>query len=382
MSLLGYRNYLFSESDAFDSDYADEDLIPMWIADMEFQCPPPVIEAIKKRADHGIFGYSQVFGEEFRNTFLRWSEKRYNWSFNPDHMVFSAGVIPALFNLTKYCCAPDEKVLIFTPSYAFFKLAADRSGNTLVTSDLIDVNGRYEIDFEDFESKAQDPKTSLCIFCNPHNPTGRVWSEDELRRVGNIALANGLRIITDEIHCDLLRIGQTFTPLAKVFPETKRIITCMAASKTFNMAGFMMAQTIIPEDHLRNSWLKKELPLSNPLSIVAVQAAYAEGADWLDALRVYLDANFEFLAQYLKVNLPKAQFRIAEATYLAWVNLEAYFPNEENLTMFFANKAGVLLEGGTMFVSNSDGYVRLNLACPRIQLEQCLHRMKGVLEPS
>lgn len=379
MSLLGYRDYLFTETDAFDSDYSDTDLIPMWIADMEFKSPPAVIDAIKERADHGIFGYSQIFDQEFKTIFLRWSEKRYDWHFNTEHLVFSAGVIPALFNLTKHCCAKDENVLIFTPSYAFFKLAADRGGNTLVTSDLRHVDGRYEIDFEDFEEKAKDPKTTLCIFCNPHNPTGRVWSVEELRRVGEIALENGLRILSDEIHCDLLRVGQTFTPLAKLFPDSDLIITCMAASKTFNMAGFMLAQTIIPEDSLRNTWLKSELPVQNPLSIVAVQAAYANGAEWLDALRSYLDGNFSFVASYLKKYLPEAKFRIAEATNLAWVNVEAYLPNEENLTLFFANKAGVLLEGGNMFVSNGDGYIRLNLACPRVQVEKCLERIAKVL---
>jgi len=379
MSLLGYREYLFSGSEEFDSDYNEADLIPMWIADMEFECPPAVMAAIKDRANHGIFGYTQVFDRQYTKTFLNWCKRRYDWQFNGDHLVFSAGVIPALFSLVKYCCAPDEKVLIFTPSYAFFKLAADRGGNELVISELVETDGRYEINFNDFEAKAQDPKTTLCIFCNPHNPTGRVWTKEELQKVGDIALNNGLRLITDEIHCDLLRIGQEFTPMAKLFPNSDRIITCMAASKTFNLAGFMMAHVIIPEDELRSTWRKNELPLSNPISIAAVKAAYAVGAEWLDALRVYLDANFEFVQEFLKENLPKARFRISESTYLAWINVAAYLPNEENLTMYFANKAGVLLEGGNMFVNNSDGYIRLNLACPRLQVEKCLQRIADSL---
>jgi len=380
MSLEGYRDYLFGGSDAFDSDFNDEDLIPMWIADMEFKCPPAVIEAVKARANHGIFGYSQIFDPQFKEAFLNWSKLYYDWEFDPNHLVTSHGVIPALFSLVKYICAADEKVLIMTPSYAFFKLATEGSNRELVTSNLLYSEGDYTIDFEDIRRKAKDEKVTLCIFCNPHNPTGRVWTDDELLQFGEICLENNVMVISDEIHCDLLRTGKTFTPLAHLFPESDQIITCMAPSKTFNMAGFMIANIIIPNDEVRSLWQKKEIPIDNPLSIAAAQAAYSEGHGWLSELREYLDGNFEFLKNYLSQNLPKAIFKTPDATYLAWVNVSAYLPDEDNLTLFFANKAGVLLEGDTMFVANGAGHIRLNLACPRARLKEGLDRIAMAIQ--
>ncbi|MFS4492321.1 MalY/PatB family protein [Maribacter sp. 2308TA10-17] len=375
MSLGGYRGYLFGNSAKFDSDYKDEELIPMWIADMEFASPPAVVEAVKKRANHGIFGYSQIFDPKYKQTFLEWSKQHYRWEFDPNHLVTSHGVIPALFALVKYICAPDEKVLIMTPSYAFFKLATEGSDRKLVTSDLLYDDGNYTIDFEDFRRKAEDEKVTLTIFCSPHNPTGRIWTDDELKLFGEICLENNVMIISDEIHCDLLRTGKSFTPLARLFPESDQIITCMAPSKTFNMAGFMIANIIIPNDDLRDLWKKEQIPINNPLSIAAAQAAYRDGEEWLSDLKKYLDGNFEFLKSYLAEQLPEAFFEIPDATYLAWVNVEAYLPAEENLTLFFANKAGVLLEGDNMFVANGAGHIRLNLACPRSRLEEGLRRI-------
>lgn len=375
MSLEGYRDYLFGGSDAFHSNYTDDELIPMWIADMEFASPPEVVEAVKNRANHGIFGYSQIFDPNYKQTFLHWSMHHYDWEFDPDHLVTSHGVIPALFALVKYICAPDEKVIIMTPSYAFFKLATEGGGRELVTSDLINDDGNYTIDFEDFRRKTEDEKVTLTIFCSPHNPTGRIWTDEELQKFGEICLENNVMIISDEIHCDLLRTGKTFTPLARLFPESDQIITCMAPSKTFNMAGFMIANIIIPNVDVRTLWKKTQIPIDNPLSIVAAQAAYSQGHMWLSELREYLDGNFEFLKLYLEEHLPKAVFRIPDATYLAWVNVGAYLPDDENLTLFFANKAGVLLEGPNMFVSNGKGHIRLNLACPRSRLEQGLERI-------
>ena len=375
MSMEGFRAYLFDENDELDFPCADDEFISMWIADMEFASPPEISEALKKRIDHGIFGYSQIFDPKYKSSFLDWTTSRYDWSFDTNHLVTSKGIIPALFALIEYICQPDEKVLIVTPSYAFFKHAADHNDRTLVTSDLICEAGHYAMDFEDLRNKAADEKVKLCIVCSPHNPTGRIWEDDELKKLGEICLENKVMIIADEIHCDLLRSGKKFTPMAKLFPTSDQIITCMAPSKTFNLAGFMISNIIIPNDELRNKWKEKQLPIDNPLSIVAAQTAYSEGQEWLSQLTLYLDENFSFLQNYLKEHLPKALFHIPDSTYLAWVDVSAYFPKNENLTLFFANQAGVLLEGGNMFVANSDGYIRLNLACPRIRLKEGLDRI-------
>lgn len=379
MSLLGFREYLFGETEGLNLPCSDDELISMWIADMEFATAPPIVEALQKRVAHPIYGYTQLFDPAYKNAFLNWVKTRYDWRFDLDHLLISKGIIPALFNLIGYICKADEKVMIVTPSYAFFKHGADYNGVELVTSDLMITDGKYELDFDDLRQKAEDEKVRLCIFCNPHNPTGRVWETEELRTLGQICLDNNVLIISDEVHCDLLRTGVDFTPLAKLFPDTDQIITCMSPSKTFNLAGFSFANIIIPNEALRTKWLERHLPIENPLSIVAAKAAYESGSDWLEDLKKYLDENFIFLEAYLKKHLPNALFKIPGSTYLAWINVGSYLPEEENLTLFFANRAGVLLEGGNMFVSNSDGYIRLNLACPRSRLKEGLDRIVKAL---
>lgn len=379
MNTDGFREYIFHASDEMVFPYADDEFIRMWVADMEFATPPEVIRAIKDRLDKRIFGYSKIFDPDYYLTVVNWTQRHYGWTFDKKHLMTSPGVIPALNELVEHLCQPDEKVMIFTPSYAYFKHAADYNQVELVTSALLNQDGRYTIDFVDFAAKVSDEKVKLCIFCNPHNPSGRVWTPAELQRFGEICLANNLWIISDEIHCDLLRNGQTHTPLAKLFPQTDRIITCMAPSKTFNMAGMMFAHVIIPNDELRAIWQTRHYSMENPLSITATQAAYQHGDEWLAQLKNYLDENFAFAKNYLNQNLPRAIFRIPEATYLAWVDISAYLPSETDYSLFFANQAGVLLEGGNLFVANADGYIRLNLACPRSLLAEGLKRICTVL---
>jgi len=375
MNTDGFREYIFHDDGTMTFPYKDEEFIRMWVADMEFATPQVVIDAVKERLDKKIFGYTRVLSPDYYNAFSSWCERRYGWTFPRKELVMSNGIIPALYELVSFICEEGEKVLFLTPSYAFFKYAASFNNRETICSDLINRDGYYEIDFEDLEKKAAEEKTKLFILCNPHNPTGRVWTEEELRKMGEICLKHNVWIISDEIHCDLLRRDKKHIPLAKLFPEEKRIITCMAPSKTFNLAGFMLSNVIIPNEELRKTWLSRHYNFDNPLSIAGAQAAYEKGEDWLNALQEYLDENFELTAEFIKENLPKAKFRISEATYLAWVDLNAYFSKDENLPMFFANNAGVLLEGGNMFVQNSDGFIRLNLACPKSILKEGLERI-------
>lgn len=379
MNTDGFREYIFHAGPDMKFPYADDEFIRMWVADMEFAAPQEVVQAIKDRADKKIFGYTKVFDPEYYNAFSTWTKNLYGWTFPKEHLVTSNGIIPALYELIEYICKPDEKILILTPSYAYFKYAADFNSIETVTSSLVEKDGYYTMDFEDIERKAADEKVAVCIFCNPHNPSGRVWSEEELKKVGKLCLDNGLWLISDEIHCDLLRSGLTHTPMAKLFPDTDRIITCMAPSKTFNMAGLMFSNIIIPNDMLRDTWKKRHYSFDNPLSIAAAQAAYLHGGEWLRELKEYLDGNFEFTKQYLEEHLPKAVYKIPEATYLAWVNINAYVSKDVDLPLYFANNAGVLLEGGNMFVADSDGYIRLNLACPRAMLTEGLKRIYSLL---
>lgn len=375
MNTDGFREYIFHADKTMTFPYADDEFIRMWVADMEFATPDVVIEGIKERLSKQIFGYTRVFDEGYYQAFAAWCARRYDWTFEKEHMVMSNGIIPALYELVEYICAPDEKVLFLTPSYAYFKYAADNSSRGYVCSDLINHDGRYTIDFADLKAKAADEKTTLLIFCNPHNPSGRVWTQEELAQVAEIAERYNLWVISDEIHCDLLRCSRHHIPLGKVMPDYDRLITCMAPSKTFNMAGLMISNVIIRNKELRQTWLARHYNFDNPLSIAAAQAAYEKGEPWVEELRQYLDENFALTERWLKEHLPKAGFRISEATYLAWVDLSAYFSPEESLPMFFAYEAGVLLEGGNMFVQNSDCFIRLNLACPKAVLREGLARI-------
>lgn len=376
MNTDGFRDYIFHADENMKFPYADDEFIRMWVADMEFATPQVVIDGIKERLNRRIFGYTKIFSKEYFNAFFNWCSSRYGWNtFDRKELVTSNGIIPALYELVNYICKPDEKVLFLTPSYAYFKYAADFNSREAVCSDLINEDGYYSIDFEDLEKKASDEKTTLFILCNPHNPTGRVWKEEELKQMGEICKKHNLWIISDEIHCDLLRTDKKHIPLAKLFPEYKRLITCMAPSKTFNLAGLMISNVIIPDEDLRKIWNSRHYSFDNPLSVAAAQAAYEKGEPWLKEMQKYLDKNFEITKEYLAEHLPKAKFRISEATYLAWVDLSEYFSKDENLPMFFAYKAGVLLEGGNMFVRNSDGFIRLNLACPKSILKEGLRRI-------
>ena len=240
-----------------DIPYSDEEIVRMWVADMDFAAPDCVLQALHARVDHGIFGYTEMFGDALPHAFAAWCERMYGWRFPQEQLCTSHGIVPALFDLIRLRCKPGEKALFFTPSYGPFRRAAVDTGHEYVCSDLIrGEDGVFRIDFDDFAAKAADPAVTVCILCNPHNPTGRIWTDDELRRIGEICLENGLLILSDEIHCDLLRSGRTHTPLAKLFPDSERIVTCMAPSKTFNIAGLQFSTIVIPDPELRAAWKK------------------------------------------------------------------------------------------------------------------------------
>lgn len=375
MNMEGFRQYIFHADESMRFPFSDDEFIRMWIADMEFAVPDVVINGIRRRLDQRIFGYTRVFGHAYYDAFASWCKRRYDWCFEHAHLRLSNGIIPALFEMVDWICKPDEKVLFLTPSYAYFKYAAEFSEKGFACSDLINDDGYYRIDWADLEQKAAEEKTTLFILCNPHNPSGRVWTQEELAGMARIIEQNNLWVITDEIHCDLLRQNQRHIPLGKVMPDYGRLVTCMAPSKSFNLAGMMISNIIIRDDALRAQWDKRHYSFDNPLSIAAAQSAYEDGEDWLTALCAYLDANFEAVDRYLAEHLPQARYQISQATYLAWVDLGAYFSPDVNLPEFFTHKAGVLLEGGDMFVQHSDGFIRLNLACPRATVMEGLRRI-------
>lgn len=381
MNVEGYKGYLFGDVDTSDLEEHDE-LIRMWVADMDFATPEVVLDAIRERLDKKILGYTNIFGTDYYEAFVSWTERRFGYTFPQDHLVFSHGIVAGLIELVSYICDNDDKALILTPSYGPFKMACDKNNIKTVYSPMINHNGYYEIDFEDVRQKVETENIKVCIFANPHNPTGRVWSEDELKQLGQIMVDNDVWIISDEIHCDIKRDGQTHVPFAKAVPDYDKIVTAMSQSKAFNIAGLMFSNIIIPNRRLLKTWKLHHFSSENPLSIVATQAAYEKGEDWLAAMNDYLDDNFKYLAQFLEQELPHAEFKIPEATYLAWVDLSYYIKAkhiDEPIAKYFIKHAGVIIEGQEQFVHNAEGHIRINIAVPREIMIKGLQKIKDAL---
>ena len=331
------------------------------------------------RIDRKIFGYTGLFSSDYYDALSAWCRDRYGWSFPREELVISPGVVTALHQLIGDLVGEGECALTLTPAYGQFEVACRHNRVDLLSSRLVrEESGRFVIDWADLEEKVSRRETVLLLLCNPHNPTGRVWSREELEGIGQLALKYDLWIISDEIHCDLLRRGKTHIPMGAVLPEEERLITCMSASKTFNLAGLQMSNIIIRDRTERNRFTRNLLTANaiNPISLAAHQSAYESGGEWLSQLQEYLDGNFDLLTEFLKTELPEAVYAPSEATYLAWVDLSAYFSEGSDLPDFFANQAGVLLEGGSsMFVDNADRCVQLNLAMPRAMVREGLDRI-------
>ena len=375
----GFRGYIFHAGPEKVFPYKDEEFVRMWVADMEFGVAPEILNALRGRIDRRIFGYTGLYDDEYYNAFSKWCKDHYDWGFPQEQLCVTPGIIPALYQLTETLCTRDEKVLVNTPAYGYFVHAAEYAGVGVLTSPLRKkADGTFEMDFEDFEKKCADPACKLVFWCNPQNPTGRMWTEEELRRAGEIMQRYNLWVVSDEIHCDLIRCGRRHIPMAKVMADYPKLITCMAPSKTFNLAGLAFSNIIIRDKALRDRFKDRDklFGMVNPMSLTAAKAAYEHGGAWHEALKEYLDGSFAFVKEFLARELPEAVMYIPEATYLAWVDLGKCLPEGTDLPDFFANKAGVLLEGGNgLFVGNASGYVRLNLAMPRSIIETGLIRM-------
>ena len=379
----GWRPYIFKCGPEKVFPYADDEFIRMWVADMEFAVAPEIRQAIIDRVERKILGYTIVSDNGYYEALLKWCKDRYDWEFKKDELVFSPGVIPALYQLVEDLVAKDEKVLTMTPAYGFFLHACEYNNVELVESPLKITEGKFEIDFEDFDKKAADPKVKVLMLCNPHNPSGRIWTEDELKHIAETAEKNNLWIISDEIHCDLIRTGLSHIPMGKIMPDYDRLITTMSASKTFNLAGMLFSNIIIrnEEERERFQGRDKNIGAANPLSIAAHKAAYEQGGQWLSELKAYIDESFKMVDDFLSENIPDARFTIPEATYFAWVDMSRVLPDVEDLPLFFANNAGVLLEGGDgLFVGNAQGYIRLNLAMPKATIKEGLCRMAEAIK--
>ncbi|WP_073998579.1 MalY/PatB family protein [Anaerococcus urinomassiliensis] len=382
MKLEGYKGYIFHADDSMVLPFADEEFIHLWVADMEFGVAPEILDAIRDRLDRQILGYTGNTDTRLYDALSAWCKERYDFEFKREELVISNGVVPAIIRLIRYIVKEDEKVLFNTPAYGQFANACFKNGREYVTSDLIkDEDGNYYIDFEDMDKKMAQADVPLFILCNPHNPTGRAWSKEELEKIAELIEKHDMWVISDEIHCDLRRAdAPKHIPLGKIMPDYNKLITCMAASKSFNIAGLSESSIIIRDEKVKKQWLFDSDGLVNPLSHEGTIAAYTKGGDWLKECNDYLDGNFSYLYRYLRKELPKIIMTPAQTTYLAWVDFTNYFEENEDVELFFAEKSGVLIEADKAFVDNANRMVRINLACPRDYLKEGLERMVDAIK--
>lgn len=380
----GFRGYIFHAGPEMKFPYADDEFVRMWVADMEFACAPEIVQALHERVDRRIFGYTGVYTDDYYESFSKWCEDHYGMHFPKEQICYRPGIIPALYQLTETLLAPDELVIMNTPAYGYFKHAAEYSSHGVLESPLKKKDdGTFELNYENFEQQCANPKAKLVYWCNPQNPTGRMWTKEELTRIACIVEKYNLWIISDEIHCDLIRVGNRHIPMASIMKDYPKLITCMAPSKTFNLAGLAFSNIMIRDPETREEFISRDklFGMVNPLSLTAAKAAYDHGGQWLEELKAYLDENFRTVKKYFDENIPEAVCYIPEATYLCWVNLGRALPDVEDLPKFFAYKAGVLLEGGNDgFVGNAEGYIRLNLAMPESIIVKGLERMKKAID--
>lgn len=359
-----------------------DDALPLWVADMDFACAEPILKALHERIDKKIFGYTMYDTDECLGAVLNWYKKRYGWEEQKENLFFCGGIVSAYAVLLNLLTKEGEGVVIQRPIYYPFTMKANSNGRQIVDSPLIYADGNYTIDFDDLDKKMAEPNNKVLVFCSPHNPAGRVWTEEEIQKVVDICKKYDKWIICDEIHCDLLRCGMTFHPILKVAPDyADRIAVCTAPSKTFNLAGMKTSNIVIHNKELQAAWKeliggKLSMNGAGTLGLTAMIAAYNEGEEWLEQLKEYLDGNFAYIDAFLKEHLPKAHMVPSEGTYLAWIDFNGYVDGDaEKLEEIMQKKARVALDEGYIFGDAGRGFERINIATPRSVVEDCMDRI-------
>lgn len=358
----------------------DKEVLPMWVADMDFPTAPCIINALEKRVEHGIFGYTRV-PEEYYDAVISWFSRRHHWKPRREWFIYTSGVVPALSAVIKALTNVGDKVLTLTPVYNCFFSSIRNNGCELDSCALRYENNTFSIDYEDLERRAADPKTTLMLLCNPHNPSGRVWTREELRRIGDICIKNNVVVVADEIHCELVHPGFTYTPFASVSEEfQKHSVTCVAPSKAFNIAGLQIANIIVENDKWRQR-IDKAININevcdvNPFGVIATIAAYNEGEEWLNQLLQYIHGNYLFFKDYCEEHLPQLPVAPLEGTYLAWMDCRSLGIPSERMEEEMKKEVKLWLNAGTMYGKEGEGFMRWNLACTRQTLEEGLRRFQ------
>lgn len=363
---------------------ANDEVIPLWVADMDFEVAPAIKEALRKRVEHGVFGYTMV-PDSYYDAITNWFDNRHGWHINRDWILYTTAVVPALSCALKALTLPGEKVLVQTPVYNCFFSSIVNSGCLVEENRLVRDGNSYSIDFEDFEKKCKDEKVTVFVLCNPHNPAGRVWTADEMAKMNEICQRNGVKVIADEIHCEIVMPGYKYIPFASVSDDClANSVTLLSPTKGFNIAGLQIANIVCSDEIVRKR-INRAININevcdvNPFGVVALQAAYNESADWLDQMNAYVYDNYIELKSFCHEYLPKLEVLRLEGTYLAWVDVNALEFTTDELTQFLADKANVMVNSGTMYGQKAgQGYIRINLACPRQRLREALNRIGRLL---
>lgn len=354
----------------------DDETIPLFTADMDFPVPQPLIDALHKTVEHRIFGYS-IFPNEYYEAIQHWFKKRHDWTIQKEEIIYSPGTVHALNVAVKALTNPGDGIIIQRPVYPPFTAAIEGNGRVVRNNSLnCDEEGYFTIDFEDFEAKAKEENTKMFILCNPHNPTGRIYTEEELQKLSDICAANDVIIVADEIHGDLIRENQTFSPIAKVTNNADHIITCTAINKTFNVAGLHCTNVIIPNVEVRDAFSKvMGMHLPSPFMVSALIAVYNEGEEWLEQLNKYLDGTIDYVRNFLSEKMPTVKVAIPEGTYVMWLDFSGYGLTSKEVHDRIYNQANVLLEDGEMFGEEGAGYQRICISSPRPLIKEALERI-------
>lgn len=358
--------------------FGKPDVIPLWVADMDFRTAQPVIDKVKEKAEEGIWGYTSR-PDSYFSAICDWQQRRNGWEIDKSLLSFSLGVVPTLSAVVNLFSQPEDYVLIQTPVYPEFYDVTEKWNRKILENQLVETNGTWNIDFKDFEEKAKQAK--IFLLCSPHNPLGIVWTEAELRKMAEICIANDVLLVSDEIHSDLIFHGKKHIPTATLSKEIgEKVISCISGTKTFNLAGLQASTVIFPDMKTKEIydefWISLDIQRNNAFSSVAIETAFREGEEWLEQLLVYLDDNFTFIKEYCEQHIPEIKPNVPDATYLVWLDCRALGLEKEELPRFMIEQAGLGLNDGCAFGRSLSGYMRLNAACPRSVLKQALEQLE------
>lgn len=364
--------------------FGADDVLPMWVADMDFPSPPAVLDALTKRIEHGIFGYTFP-SSQTKTIVQKWLKRRHNWHISLSSIEFSAGIVQALSTLIRVLTEERDHIVIQPPVYHPFFDMVRLNNRTVVENNLQLIDGQYEINFSHLEEVLANEKTKLMLLCNPHNPSGRVWTKEELKKIGELCLAHNVFVISDEIHSDLTLFDHKHTPFASVderFPDFS--VTCIAPSKTFNLAGLQASAVIIQNSKIRNSYKELEKKQGiftlNTLGITAMEAAYEHGEEWLNYLLLYIEENVKYVEAFLKEELPSLRVIRPQSTYLIWIDYRDLHIEEKELVSLLVKTGKLALEMGSKYGENGKGFVRMNIAAPKEIIQEGLKRLKKALD--